>query len=119
MRFLADESCDFAVVRGLRETGKDVLAVAETVPGAADETVLDLAVTEKRVLLTEDKDFGRWIYAHRRATAGVILLRYPATARRAMPVAVVRLVERHGERLAGCFVVVQPGRLRMSRLAER
>jgi hypothetical protein len=55
----------------------------------------------------------------RRATAGVILLRYPPTARRAMPMAVVRLVERYGERLAGCFVVVQPARVRISRRAER
>jgi len=29
MRFLADESCDFAVVRTLREKGFDVLAISE------------------------------------------------------------------------------------------
>ena len=29
MRFLADESCDFAVVRTLRSAGHDVLAIAE------------------------------------------------------------------------------------------
>jgi hypothetical protein len=29
MRFLADECCDFAVVRALREHGHDVLAVSE------------------------------------------------------------------------------------------
>jgi hypothetical protein len=54
-----------------------------------------------------------------RATAGVILLRYPPTAWRAMPLAAVRLVERYGERLAACFVVVQPPRVRISRRAER
>jgi hypothetical protein len=36
-----------------------------------------------------------------------------------MPAAVERQVERHGERLAGCFVVVQPARVRISRRAER
>ena len=118
MWLLADESCDFAVVRALREAGHDVRAVAEAAPSAADEAILELAVSEKRVLPTEDKDFGRWVYADKRATAGVILLRYPAKARRTMPAAVVRLVERHGERLAGCFVVVQPGRTRISRPTE-
>jgi hypothetical protein len=34
MRFLADESCDFAVVRALRSAGHDVLAVAEVARGA-------------------------------------------------------------------------------------
>jgi predicted nuclease of predicted toxin-antitoxin system len=102
----------------LRAAGHDVCAVAEAAPSAADEAVLELAVREKRILLTEDKDFGRWVYADDRATGGVVLLRYPATARRTMPAAVIRLVERHGERLAGCFVVVQPGRVRIGRRTE-
>ena len=32
MLFLADESCDFAVVRALRGAGHDVLAVADVSP---------------------------------------------------------------------------------------
>ncbi|CAG0937031.1 hypothetical protein TFLX_05935 [Thermoflexales bacterium] len=33
LRFLADESCDFAVVRALRAAGFDVLAVSEIIFG--------------------------------------------------------------------------------------
>jgi hypothetical protein len=40
MRFLADESCDFAVVRALRKSGYDVVAVAEIAPRAEDSDVL-------------------------------------------------------------------------------
>lgn len=58
MRFLADESCDFAVVRALRTEDHDVTAVAEFVGGADDLMVADLSVEGDRVLLTEDKDFG-------------------------------------------------------------
>jgi len=43
MRFLADESCDFAITRALRAAGRDVLAVAEIEQGAVDERVIDLA----------------------------------------------------------------------------
>jgi hypothetical protein len=32
MRFLADESCDFAVVRALRSADHDVVAIAEVSP---------------------------------------------------------------------------------------
>ena len=53
MRFLADESCDFAVVRALRFAGHDVTAVVDSIPGADDELVLALARAESRVLLTE------------------------------------------------------------------
>ncbi len=55
MRFLADESCDFAVVRALRKAGHDVVAVAEISPRAEDSDVVKRALKEKRVLLTEDK----------------------------------------------------------------
>jgi hypothetical protein len=41
MRFLADESCDFRVVRALRASGHDVTAVVEVSPGADDEHVIE------------------------------------------------------------------------------
>jgi hypothetical protein len=44
LEFLADQSCDFAVVRALRADGHDVIAVAEVARGAPDEiAVLNLA----------------------------------------------------------------------------
>jgi hypothetical protein len=58
MHFLADESCDFAVVRSLRGEGHDVLAVAEAAPRSQDDIVLELARQIKRILLTEDKDLA-------------------------------------------------------------
>jgi len=82
MRFLADESCDFAVVRALREEGHDVLAVAEAARGAKDPEVVRLARDQGRVLLTEDKDFGWYVYASGEGGVGVVLIRFPAAARR-------------------------------------
>jgi predicted nuclease of predicted toxin-antitoxin system len=52
MRFLADESCDFAVVRALRASGYDITAVSEITPRAEDSNVISLAVREERILLT-------------------------------------------------------------------
>lgn len=118
MRFLADESCDFAVVRALRAAGHEVTAVAEVSPRAEDEVVIDLTVREGSILLTEDKDFGQLVYANKRTTGGVLFLRFPATARAGLPKAVVELVRRRGERLNERFVVVQPGRVRIGRSLE-
>ena len=115
MRFLADESCDFGVVTALRTAGHDVSAIVETNPGAEDEAVLALARTEDRVLLTEDKDFGLLAFARGQQTAGVVLIRFNAGVRRALGRAIVELVEELGDRLRGAFVVVEPGRARLSR----
>jgi|SRR6266536_2661041 len=81
MQFLADESCDFAVVRSLREAGHDVLAVAEVFPRAEDPSVLARALDEGRILLREDKDFGQLVYSSAHPSAGVIFFRFPARAR--------------------------------------
>jgi predicted nuclease of predicted toxin-antitoxin system len=115
VRFLADESCDFAVVTALREAGHDVTAVAEINPGVADEVVLALARSDSRALLTEDKDFGLLAYAGGHETAGVVLIRFPAGVRRTLGQALVDLVAELDDRIGGAFVVVEPGRARVSR----
>ncbi len=113
MRFLADESCDFAVVRALRGAGHDVVAIAEVAPRADDEWVIDMAVQEGRLLLTEDRDFGQLVYAAGHESSGVIFLRFPAGARARIADEVLSLVSERGEQLMGRFVVVQPGRYRI------
>jgi predicted nuclease of predicted toxin-antitoxin system len=115
VRFLADESCDFAVVTALRSAQHDVTAIAEISPSAEDEPVLAMARSEARVLVTEDKDFGLLAYAGGHETAGVILIRFPAGVRSALGQAVVDVVSELGERLIGAFVVLEPGRARVSR----
>ena len=115
MRFLADESCDFAVVTALRAVGHDVTAIVEINSGAEDEAVLALAHAEARALLTEDKDFGLLAYAAEKETAGVLLLRFPAGVRSALGQSVVDVVKELGNRLTAAFIVVEPGRARISR----
>jgi predicted nuclease of predicted toxin-antitoxin system len=115
MHFLADESCDFAVVRALRAAGFDVLSVSESTPRAEDSEIIELALREERILLTEDKDFGRLVYSHGQETLGVISLRFPTVARRRISKDVVNLVKQQGERLTGSFITIQPGRIRISR----
>lgn len=118
VQFLADESCDFSVVTALRNKQFDVLAVVERAPGANDQQVIKLALAERRVLLTEDKDFGRLIFSAEEAGSGVIFIRYPANLRKELPGQVVSLAEREGERLRHAFTVVQPGRVRISTLPD-
>jgi predicted nuclease of predicted toxin-antitoxin system len=119
MRFLADESCDFSVVRALRSADHDVVAIAELSPREEDSSVMDRAVEDSRILVTEDKDFGQLVYARMQRTGGVIFIRFPARARRGLPAAVVELVRRRGESLIGNFTVIQPGRARTGRKPTR
>ena len=114
MNFVADESCARPVIQALREAGHDVVAIAEIAKGATDDQVLERALKEKRVLITEDRDFGELIYARGRSSAGVILVRFPSRARRAKSATVIEAVSKLGSRLGDAFTVVEPGRLRIS-----
>jgi predicted nuclease of predicted toxin-antitoxin system len=115
MRFLADESCDFQVVRALRAAGHDVVAVSEIAAGADDPTVIEMAVREDRVFITEDRDFGQLVYSAGKPARGVILLRFPSTARATLAATVVDFVTQHGAQLAESFVVIRPGQIRLAR----
>jgi predicted nuclease of predicted toxin-antitoxin system len=115
LRFLADESCDFAVVRALRGAGYDVVAVAEFTNQSLDPAVIEQAYREGRILLTEDKDFGWHVFVSHAASAGVILIRFPSQARSALANAVLQVVQEQADKLPGSFVVIQPGQVRISR----
>ena len=70
MQFIVDESTGAAVVEFLRSDGHDVLAVAEAMPEANDQDILARAAREKRVLVTNDKDFGELIFRDGRVHTG-------------------------------------------------
>ncbi len=114
MNFLADESCAGPVIRALREAGHDVIAIAEVAKGTVDEMVMRRALSEQRILITEDPDFGELVYARGHSSAGVILVRFPSRVRRAKPPSVVEAVAKLGARLSDAFTVVEPGRVRIA-----
>ena len=70
LRFLADESCEFAVVHALRSKGYDVLAVSECMRRSDDRDLIEQSHRENRILLTEDKDFGWLVFASHAVSAG-------------------------------------------------
>ncbi|MGD8649759.1 MAG: DUF5615 family PIN-like protein [Desulfobacterales bacterium] len=116
LTFLADESCDFLIVRKLRSAEYDVLSVAESFPSASDQQVLEHAINEARILLTEDKDFGEWVFAHGEKIESVILIRFPGNARKRLGEEIILLLDNHGIKLKSFFVVLEPGRARLRKI---
>ncbi|ABU82246.1 DUF5615 family PIN-like protein [Ignicoccus hospitalis] len=79
-RLLADENIPRTAIVTLREKGYDVVSVWELSPGISDEEVVELAIKERRIIVTFDKDFGRIARLNPNLnpnTTGVILLRIP------------------------------------------
>ena len=118
MHFVVDESTGMAVVEYLRNAAHDVLSVAEAMSQANDDKIIDRAVQEGRIIITNDKDFGELIFRSGKAHHGVLLLRF----RDESPVNRVRMVkvviEQHATRLAGSFTVVTEGLVRVRRAIQ-
>ncbi|HET89361.1 MAG TPA: hypothetical protein ENN99_01260 [Chloroflexi bacterium] len=55
MKFLVDECTGISVVDCLRDEGYDVMAVAEVMPQADDEQILERAVSQDRILVTNER----------------------------------------------------------------
>jgi hypothetical protein len=61
MRWLCNENIPRNLVEELRRLGHDAVSIRERSPGIADAEVLALAVRERRICLTFDKDSASWL----------------------------------------------------------
>jgi predicted nuclease of predicted toxin-antitoxin system len=117
MKILADENLDGPLVAWLRSIGHDVLWAAETAPGESDERLADQALEEERVLITSDRDFGELVFRHGIRLPGVVLLRIRAGSAASLLAAFRDQWPVVEGKVAGHFVVVGRGRLRLRPLA--
>ncbi len=114
--FLADESLDYRIVRFLRDNKFKIIAVCELYSGITDEEVLKLAGDNNWILLTEDSDFGRWIFSYGLKNAGVIFLRYKKEELKTIKDTLLEIISRYEEHLYGKFVTLSPHKLRIRSL---
>jgi len=112
LKFLADECCDSGIVANLRAAGHDVVYVPERQAGISDDEILQIALTEDRILLTEDKDFGELVYRLKKPAYGMILIRIDVRERHRKWPRMEALIEKHQDKLPGHFVVVDQDKYR-------
>ena len=116
MRFLANENFPGAAVAALAAAGHDIVWVRTAAPGASDPAVLAQAVSEQRILLTFDKDFGESASGSALpSVCGVVLFRIPVPKPGDVGQHLAELIAARHD-WAGHFSVIQPGRVRMRRL---
>jgi len=116
MKLLANENFPTGSVSMLRSLGYDVSSIGEDNPSISDESVMQFAISEKRTIVTFDRDYGELIFKQGyRPPEGVIYLRieplypdYPAEI-------VHRLIQSQNYRLMGALTVVDENKVRQKR----
>ncbi len=115
MRFLVDECTGPAVAEWLRGQGYEVFSVYDEARGLDDEAIIQKALAENWILITNDKDFGEKIYREGCPHRGVILLRLE-DQRSAVKIKVLqRLLQDYADRLSDQFIVVTETKVRFAR----
>ena len=115
MRFLVDECTGPSVARWLDAQQHDVFSVYAEARGMDDDEVIQRAVEDDRIIVTNDKDFGEKIYQDQKQHKGVVLLRLE-DERFAVKIAVLgQLLENYADQLENQFIVASEKSVRIAR----
>ncbi len=114
MKFLLDENVDYRLVSFLQKHQHDVTAIArDYLAGLSDEAVLEIAYTEQRILITNDRgDFGNLIFRYRLPHSGVILFRLKDEALPLVESRLLHVLTNYADQLHH-FLVITPQRTRI------
>lgn len=76
MKILANENIPFSSVEYLRKEGYDIISIGTDHSGITDLEVIQLAIKQKRTIVTFDRDYGELIFKHGlKPPEGIIFLR--------------------------------------------
>ena len=109
---VADENVDNSIIMSLRSAGYTVHSIAQDHAGITDPQVIEIAKEKKALLLTEDSDFGEWVFAHKVKGVGVIFLRYCIPELSGIIQAIRMVLLNYGDKLHVMFVVVTTKKIR-------
>ena len=60
------------------------------------------------ILITEDNDFGEWIFAHKIKTVGVVFLRYHFSDVDKIINSIIKIIEKYNNKLSGSSLWTKP-----------
>jgi len=113
LKFLIDVGVGKKVEKWLAENDHDIKCMRDINPKAGDSEILRLAVTEDRMVITMDKDFGELVYNSGKLHSGVLILRLEDADGNQKVKVMKKILSEHSGRLRGKFCVFQGERLRI------
>jgi predicted nuclease of predicted toxin-antitoxin system len=120
MKFLLDQSTDARIIPYLKQLGHDATQIHRTYPESIPDTeVLALAYQQKRILITDDRDFGELVFRLQQPHAGVIFLRLGTYAPLDLKIERLSFVLTHYEDQLDQFIVVKKGDVRVGHLEPK
>jgi predicted nuclease of predicted toxin-antitoxin system len=112
LSFLADVNVEKGLVDHIRASGYDIKWIPDYDRQMSDDMLLEMAVREKRILITNDKDFGELVFRQTRL-GGVILLRFKGQQVLDKIKVLRKLLEDHSSRVSGSLCILSNEKIRI------
>ena len=116
MKYLANENFPKTSAKILKERGWDIEHIGETNMGIRDEEVMEVAISEHRIIITFDSDYGELVYKHGYRPPGIVYLRikkftpeYPANL-------LLKLIVEEELKIDGLFTVIDDNQIRQRKI---
>jgi len=110
---VADENISNSIISRLRSAGYKVISIRADYRGLEDSEIIKIAADKNSVVLTEDRDFGEWVFSHKVQNSGIIYLRYEYNDRKRIIEMLLSVLEKYSDSLYNKFTVITPDRIRI------
>lgn len=115
MRFIVDECTGDEVAEWLKNQGFEVFSVFKEKRGAEDEWIIEKAVKENYVIITNDKDFGELVFRKGKNHKGVVFLRLKDETVKNKISVIKKILELFENDISKNFIVASEDFVRISR----
>lgn len=106
IRFLADVNVERGIVEFLVKSGFDVKWIPDYDCEMDDADLLAMSNAEKRILITNDKDFGELTFLKKQNSVGVILIRVKGQDTSEKVTLLGKLMSNHMEEIPNSFTLI-------------
>lgn len=106
MKFVADVNVTRRIINRLRAEGHEVVSIAEIDRTLSDRSILRLALDQKALVLTFDKDYRYLTIEEQQASLGVVWVRLARLRGEAETERVVQVIREQGEQLWNRLTII-------------
>ena len=118
IKFVADVNVEKPIIDYLSENGYDIKWIPDYNCEILDEELLKLANKEKRILITNDKDFGEIVFLQKKLSLGLILLRVKGQKAEDKVRLIRRLLHGYSDKILNHFIVITKNKFRFINMED-
>ena len=112
LRIIVDECVDLRIFKDAPENDYDFIFISKEHSGISDLQVIQLAEESSALIVTEDKDFGEWVFSHHKEI-GVIFLRFSSNDILKIKKSLFNIINKYQDKLLKFFTVISVKKIRM------